>query len=55
MYFLMIHVALDIDFYNQSNTSTMAEKANFIQLKARKLYFNVEIENLLGEFKTTAM
>ena len=31
---------------NQS--TTMVEKANFIQLKARKGYFNVEIEYLLG-------
>ena len=39
-------------FLNQSNTSTMAEKAHFIQLKARKSYFNVEIEKqLLGNSK----
>ena len=37
-------------FLNQSNASTMAEKANFIQLEARESYFNdyVETEYLLG-------
>ena len=29
----------------------MAEKVNFIQLEARKSYFNVEIEYLLGNSK----
>ena len=38
-------------FLNQSNTSTMAEKAIFFQLKARKSYFNVEMEYLLGNSK----
>ena len=50
MFVMMINVALDI-ILNQSNTSTMAEKANFIQLNARKSYFNVEIEYLLGNSK----
>ena len=48
MFLMVINVALDIDF---NDTSTMAEKANFIQLKARKSYFNVEIEYLLGNSK----
>ena len=48
MILLMINVALDIDSSKQSNTPTMAEKSNFTQLKARKSYFNVEIEYMLG-------
>ena len=48
MYLMMINVDIGYWFLNRSNTSTMAEKANFIQLKARKIYLNVEIEYFLG-------
>ena len=37
------------EHYKEQNR--MAEKANFIQLKARKSYFNVEIEYLLENSK----
>ena len=38
-----------------TTTTTMAENSNFIAEGQKKSYFNIEIVNFAGEFKTRAI